>query len=108
MGIVQPRGLLVVMNDVPAEHEDEFNRWYEEEHLPERAACPGFLSARRFVAVEGAPKYLAMYDLESADVLQSEPYLTMNETTPWTKRVRTLRSYHVRNVYEEIPRPGKS
>ena len=37
--VEKPRGLLLLMNDVPAEHEDEFNRWYTEEHLPERAAA---------------------------------------------------------------------
>ncbi|MEF2978083.1 hypothetical protein [Subtercola sp. YIM 133946] len=90
------------MNDVPEEHEDEFNRWYNEEHLPERAAAPGFLSARRFIAIEGAPRYLAMYELDNVDVLNTEPYLTMNQTTPWTTRIRTLRSFHARNIYEEI------
>src|SRR4029077_5154520 len=36
-------GLLMVWADVPASKEDEFNRWYNEEHLPERMAIPGFL-----------------------------------------------------------------
>ena len=100
--MMKPRGLLVVMNDVPPEHEEEFNRWYTEEHLPERKTCPGFLSARRFVAVEGTPKYIAIYELENVDVLESEAYKEINETTPWTTRVRTLRSSHLRNIYEEI------
>src|SRR5262249_7452548 len=33
-------GLLMVYCDVPAEHEEEFNRWYNEEHIPERLAIP--------------------------------------------------------------------
>jgi hypothetical protein len=41
-------GLLLFMTDIDPAHEDEFNRWYEEEHLAERMAIPGFLSARRF------------------------------------------------------------
>jgi hypothetical protein len=28
-------GLLMVWTDVPAEHEAEFNRWYNEEHMME-------------------------------------------------------------------------
>ena len=57
------RALLFVMMDMPAEHDEEFNRWYAEEHLPERANLPGFRTARRFKAVAGEPPYLATYDL---------------------------------------------
>lgn len=38
--------LLVVVVDVLPEHEDEFNRWYDEEHIPQKRATPGFRSAR--------------------------------------------------------------
>ena len=98
-----PRGLLLVMMEVPPEHEDELNRWYDEEHLPERVACPGFLSARRFTALEGSPKHLALYELESPDVLNSEAYRRLTEPTPWTNRIRRLRTQMVRNVYQETP-----
>ena len=30
--------LLMVWADVPADNEEEFNRWYNEEHVPERMA----------------------------------------------------------------------
>ena len=40
--------ILVVMMDVDPAHEDEFNRWYNDEHLPERLEIPGYVSARRF------------------------------------------------------------
>ena len=33
--------VLVVMMDVDPAHEDEFNRWYNDEHLPERLEIPG-------------------------------------------------------------------
>ena len=97
-----PRALLLLMNDVPLEHDDEFNRWYTEEHLPERQSLPGFLSSRRFIALEGAPKYLALYELESARALESAEYKALSEPTEWTRRIRGLRSTHLRNIYEEI------
>jgi hypothetical protein len=96
------RGLLLVMIDIDPEHEDEFNRWYNEEHLPERLACPGFLSGRRFVSVEGAPKYLALYDLESPDVLQSDAYRKIFGLSDWTQRVSKHFLRLVRNVYVDI------
>ena len=56
-------GLLMVYCDVAAEHEEEFNRWYNEEHIPERLAIPGVLNAARYKAVAGGPTYLACYEL---------------------------------------------
>lgn len=103
----KPRGLLLVMIDVDPAHEEEFNRWYTEEHLPERLACPGFLSARRFVAVEGEPKYLALYDLESPEVLQSEAYQKIYGPSGWTQRISKHFVRSIRNVYVEIaPKDG--
>jgi 3-oxoadipate enol-lactonase len=98
-----PRGLLLVMIDVDPAHEAEFNRWYNEEHLPERRACPGFLSARRFIALEGEPKYLALYDLESPEVLQSPEYQKIYPPSEWTKAVSKHFLRAIRTVYAEMP-----
>jgi hypothetical protein len=97
-------GLLLFTTDIDPAHEDEFHRWYEEEHIPERMAIPGFLSARRFCAIEGAPKYLAIYDLESQDTLQSAAYrqLIGAGKSPWTKRMESLFNNSRRNVYVGI------
>ena len=99
-----PRGLLLFMTDIDPAHEDEFQRWYEEEHIPERMAIPGFITARRFRAIEGAPKYLAVYDLESPDVLQSAAYQRIigPGKSPWTKRMESLFANGRRNVYVGI------
>jgi len=51
----QGKGLLAVWTDIPAHLEADFNRWYDEEHLPERAGIPGFLHARRYVSRQGTP-----------------------------------------------------
>ena len=45
--------LLVVMMEVEPAHEDEFDRWYNDDHLPERLEIPGYISARRFKLEEG-------------------------------------------------------
>ncbi len=95
-------GLLLVMIEIDPAYEDEFNRWYREEHYPERMACPGFLSGRRFLAVEGEPKYLAIYDLESAAVLESEEYKKIASPSKWAERLLPHFLKRVRNVYVEI------
>lgn len=95
------RGLLLAMMDVDPAHEEEFNRWYNEEHFPDRVNCPGFLSGRRFMAVDGTPKYLALYDLESPDVIKSEAYREIY-WSPWTDRISKHWTQLKRNVYVDI------
>ena len=77
------------MTEPPAAMEEEFNAWYDAEHLPERLAIPGFRSARRWVAevAPGEGKYLATYELDGPGVLQSPAYLErFANATPWTRR----------------------
>ena len=83
------RGLLLTMTEPPPHMEEEFNAWYDDEHMAERLAVPGFRSARRWVAdlPPGEGKYLATYELDSAAVLTSPAYLArLNNPTPWSKR----------------------
>jgi len=69
------KGLLLVWTDIPADLEYDFNEWYNREHMRDRILrIAGFTRGRRFVAVAGAPKYLAVYESRSIAVLQSEPY----------------------------------
>jgi len=98
------RGLLLFMTDIDPKLEDEFHRWYEEEHVPERMAIPGFITARRFRALEGGPKYLALYDLDSPDVLQSAAYrhIIGAGKSPWTQRMEANFTNARRNVYVAI------
>jgi hypothetical protein len=70
--------------------------------VPERTSCPGFLSGRRFVSVEGTPKYLAIYELDDVDVLDSAAYEAMVPPTEWQARLQPHISTLVRNVYRDI------
>ena len=79
--------------------------WYDNEHLPERLACPGFLSARRFSAVAGTnPRHLALYELTSTAALETPAYQQVSgHPTEATRRVLSLRQEGGRrNVYERI------
>ena len=70
--------------------EDEFNDWYDHEHIPLRMAVPGFLSAQRY-RVSGAPHYLVVYEMQSAAVLQSPSYQRV-KNHPSERTARMLRS----------------
>lgn len=97
-------GFLLVLMQPPANLEKEFNAWYDSEHVPERLAVPGVLTAIRFCSVSAAaPKYLAMYDLESEAVLESDAYRRVagDNSSPWTKRV-TGRTRVYRSVGRQI------
>lgn len=83
------RGLLLTMTEPPPAMEEEFNAWYDDEHMGERLSIPGFRSARRWVAdvPAGQGKYLATYELDAPEVLASEKYLFhFKNQTPWSKR----------------------
>ncbi|HZM36128.1 MAG TPA: hypothetical protein VFC18_16760 [Burkholderiales bacterium] len=82
-------GLLLTLTEPPAQMEEEFNAWYDTEHLAERLSIPGFRGARRWVADcrPGEGKYLATYELDSPAVLESPAYLRyFNNQTPWSRR----------------------
>ena len=70
------KGMLLTSMNIEPSEEPEFNRWYDREHLEERVAMPGFLEARRYVAVDGNPKYLSLYSTETFEVLDSPAYRT--------------------------------
>jgi hypothetical protein len=78
-------GMLMTSMDIDAAHEQEFNQWYDREHLAERVAIEGFVEARRYVAVNAAPKYLGLYSTATFDVLDSRAYRTaLASQTKWS------------------------
>ncbi len=78
------RGLLLTLTEPPPGMEEEFNAWYDTEHLAERLSIPGFRSARRWVL---GKSYLATYELDSPQVLTSKEYLLKFENqSPWSRR----------------------
>jgi hypothetical protein len=83
----------VVEMDVASSREDDLNAWYDKEHMPGLAACPGTVRARRFRNPWGSPRYHSCYDLTQTETLVSEPWLAVRQTA-WSDRVRP----HFRNL----------
>ena len=80
------KGMLLTSMDVDVADEADFNRWYDREHLEERVAIDGFIEARRYVAEDGAPKYLSLYSTETFEVLDSPAYrAALANQTAWSK-----------------------
>ena len=101
------KGLLMATMEPPATLEEEFQDWYDTEHVPERRNYPGFETANRWVCVDGWPRWLATYDLESVDAVQTPEYLASNgdKATPWSKRILSRLSGRRRVVATQIS-PG--
>ena len=97
------KGFLLVLMQPPPTLEEEFNAWYDTEHIPERLSVPDFETALRYVCIDGAPRYLAMYDLAGPDILNSPAYLKVGfgNASPWTKRV-TSRVRIYRSFGEQV------
>jgi hypothetical protein len=79
---------MLLLFDVDPDVIDEHDRWHTHEHLPERLSIPGFLRGTRWVAIDGAPRCMVLYEVASLQTLSSEAYLTrLNNPTPWTTRI---------------------
>jgi hypothetical protein len=85
--------------DVSPANEQEFNRWYDKEHLIERVGINGFLEARRYVAVSATPKYLNLYTTVIPELLTSQSYQeVLKNQTAWSQRVIAMFQYRIRAV----------
>ena len=107
----QPIGsaVLVVTMEVDPADEAEFNRWYNEQHLPERMEIPGYISARRFKLIEGegALTYLCIWELADGSPLQSQMYQDQQaDPTALYLRVNQTIKARTRGLYRQIFPPA--
>ncbi|KAG9220576.1 hypothetical protein CCMSSC00406_0004032 [Pleurotus cornucopiae] len=70
------KGLLLAYTDHgELVNEAEFHDWYDDEHIPARAAVPGMGTISRYKQVDGQkPNWLALYDMSSPEVAMTEPF----------------------------------
>jgi hypothetical protein len=69
--------------------QDEFDDWYDTEHIPERLRIKGFINGVRWIGAANPKISLAIYDLESLAVLQKPEYLAVSpaQFSPWATRI---------------------
>jgi hypothetical protein len=67
-------GMLITVMDIAPEEDLDYHRWYDKEHFAERVGIEGFLEARRYDAIEGAPRYLHLYTTETFETLDGPAY----------------------------------
>src|SRR4029450_5440701 len=83
------KGTLIAAMNIGRAAEDEFQDWYDTEHLPERQRVPGFLVCDRWIGASDRTISVATYDLDNVKVLASPAYLAIGgaNLSPWSKRV---------------------
>ena len=69
-------GILAVWNNRDPKISAEYERWYIEEHLPERLAVPGFHFGRRYQTVDSAAahQFFTYYETRDMSVFSSPQY----------------------------------
>jgi hypothetical protein len=109
---IATRYVFIVSMDVAPEKEALFNEIYDGEHIPNLLEVPGVRSATRLRAEsaavdlggevktltgEGAPRYVAMYEIDSPEVLTSAAWGRAVGLGRWPTEVRpfTRNRHHI-------------
>jgi hypothetical protein len=100
---ISSRYLFSAAMDVTADREALFHEVYDTEHVPLILTVPGVVAATRFsrqpltmmlggerkaMDPQGAPRFHALYELESPEVLLSEAWAKAVEQGRWPAQVR--------------------
>ncbi len=91
----------IVETDVLADREEDFNAWYDREHLPGLASVPGTVRAMRFRDIDTHPRYYACYDLTRPETLGSPPWLAVRRSA-WSDRVRPTFRNTKRTMFRRV------
>ena len=97
------RYIFIASLDVDPDKEALFNELYDTEHVPLLRKVPGVLSAvraktepltmiiggkKQSLVAEGEPRYSAIYELESAEVLVSDAWAKAVDQGRWPTEIR--------------------
>jgi hypothetical protein len=100
-------GELLIWTSVDPAYDQDFNQWYDQEHMQERAAIKGFRWSRRYHSDTCARPYLALYQTATLHVFTSEPYrLAFTKQTQWSERNFTRMRDTRRRVNAVTPLAG--
>ena len=106
--------IFIVSMNVKSEHEDLFNEVYDKEHIPYLLKVPG---VNRVTRAKGIPfrfsiggetksmnaptqKFVAMYEIENPDVVNSSEWSVAVEKGRWSTHVRQHTSERSHSMYK--------
>ncbi len=103
---------MVVGHDVPKNRHQEFNAWYNTEHIPALMSVPGFRAVRRFRLDERqvppltdrggtVSQYMTIWDVESESALAGEEFANAANSR-WSDWVRSWYTRKICVLYRQI------
>ena len=96
----------VVQMDIPQELEAEFNRVYDEDHVPTILKVPGVRSCARYRLEHSTnptmPRYVAIYEIDRADVIDSPAWLEAIDLGEWKPKIRPHTTNRLHSVFRRI------
>jgi hypothetical protein len=101
-------GLFYVYTDPGTLDEAEFHDWYDHEHGPARLTVPGIRSGRRYQALDDQkPPWLALYELDSPDVIDSPAYKAVAAgVSDRDRAITSALAVLERRLYEQLSSDG--
>ena len=98
--------IYVVQMDIPKDKEADFNRIYDEQHVPEIMKVPGVLGVTRFKLTESSdkamPQYLAIYRCASKDIPQNPAWKKASNTGDWKDMIRPHTTNRKHSTFEQV------
>ena len=114
---IKGRYMFVAAMDVAPAQEALFNEVYDKEHVPNLLKVPGLIAVARFkreplklaiggeiktIEFENEPKYSAIYEVESPDVIISPQWAKAVEEGRWPAQVRPYTSNRKHLMYRKL------
>ncbi len=106
-GLRATEGLMAFRADIAIPNQPAYQRWHNNEHIPERLSIPGFVRGRRYRSVVDDTRFLMYYDTASLRVLTSAAYLAkLNAPTPRTRSALRWFENPMRTAYTLVDALG--
>ncbi len=85
--------ILLIQMDIPSELEDDFNRLYDTEHVPNLLQVEGVHKCTRYRLAassdEGMARYAAMYEVDSPNIHESDEWRQQADIEcDWMSKIR--------------------
>ncbi len=95
--------IVIIYADCTPEADAEYNRWYDTRHMPQRLTVPGYLATVRYQNTGKGAKYVMLYELSGADVLDSAPVKQISATyDDWDRKMMAAATVEARGVYQRV------
>jgi hypothetical protein len=96
----------LVQMDIPENMEDEFNRIYDTQHVPNIIKAPGVSGCTRYrlesADIPGVARYAAIYDIDSPDVPESDGWKAESEKGDWPSQIRPHTTNRTHIIFKQL------